>query len=189
MNYIWSGMIIAALVCGAATGRLPETVEAAFDGAAASVTVILSLAGVMCFWTGFLRIAQDSGAARFLSKLIAPVTARLFNGESEKTHEYISMNITANLLGTGNAATPMGIGAMKEMDRSNKNPLVPTKNMCMLVAVNTASIQLIPTTILALRSAAGSSNPAAVIVPVWAASAAGCAAAVIAVKLFIRKEK
>jgi spore maturation protein A len=179
-------MIVGSLVYAAINGSLDETVAAAFDGANESVKIILSVAGVLCFWTGFLRIAENSGISAGAARLLSPVVKRLFKNSSPKTREYITLNMTANLLGTGNAATPMGIRAMEEMDRENNNPLYPTKNMCMLVAINTASVQLLPTTILALRSAAGSADPTSVLPAIWAASFGGCAAAVIAVKLLIK---
>lgn len=187
MNYIFSGMIIISLICGAVTGQLNETVNAAFDGAGAAVKVMLSLAGTMCFWTGFLKIAERSGASRFMAYLFSPLVRLLFKNVSPKTAEYISMNMSANFLGTGNAATPMGIKAMNEMDKENPTPNTPTRNMCMLVAINTASLQFVPTTILALRSAAGSADPACIIIPVWIASLCGFSSAATAVKLFVRK--
>lgn len=185
MNYIWSGMIIISLICAAANGRLNETAAAALDGANASVTFLISLAGAMCFWNGFLKIAENSGAAGAVQRLLMPVVKRLFRDAPEKAREYITMNMSANLLGMGNAATPMGIKAMSELDKANKGSPHASKNMCMLVALNTASIQLIPSTILAIRQAAGAAEPASVVIPILAASFGGCIAAVTAVKLFL----
>ena len=187
MNYIWSGMILISLICATVNGRMDETVAAALDGANASVTFLISLAGAMCFWNGFLKIAEKSGAAKSVQKLLMPVVGRLFHNAPEKAREYITMNMSANLLGMGNAATPMGIKAMNELDIANGRSPRASKDMCMLVAINTASIQLVPSTILALRQAAGSAEPASVVLPVLIASLGGCIAAVTAVKLFIRR--
>lgn len=186
MNYIWCGMIIFSLIVGAVNGRLDETVAAAFDGAQSSIEVILSFAGIMCFWTGILKIAEKSGVSEKIQKLLNPIIKRLFPNADGEAKRYIGMNITANLLGMGNAATPMGIKAMTALDKANKNPLYPSDDMCMLVVLNTTSFQIIPTTIISLRAAAGSTNPASVILPIWITSAVSIIAAVTAVKVMCR---
>lgn len=186
MNYIFAAMIIISLICATVTGRLDATVTAAFEGADAAVQTLLSMAGVMCFWTGFLKIAENSGAASKAAKLLEPLVNWLFKGENKKAKEYISMNMTANILGMGNAATPMGIKAMEELEKTNPDKEKPSRSMKMLVAMNTASIQLVPTTILSLRAAAGSADAASVMPYIWAASAGGFIAAIAAVKLFHR---
>ncbi len=186
MNYIWCAMIIFSLIVAALNGSLDATINAAFDGAKSSVEVVLSFAGVMCFWTGMLKIAEKSGISEKIEKLLNPVIKRLFPSASNDAKKYISMNMTANILGMGNAATPMGIKAMAELDKSNKNPLRASDDMCMLVVLNTTSFQLIPTTIIALRTAAGSAEPMSVIAPIWITSICSIAAAVAAVKVMTK---
>ena len=186
MNYIWCAMIIFSLIVAALNGSLDATVNAAFDGAKSSVEVVLSFAGVMCFWTGMLKIAEKSGISEKIEKLLNPLIKRLFPSASNDAKKYISMNMTANILGMGNAATPMGIKAMAELDKSNKNPLRASDDMCMLVVLNTTSFQLIPTTIIALRTAAGSAEPMLVIAPIWITSICSIIAAVTAVKVMTR---
>ena len=186
MNYIWCAMIIFSLIVAALNGSLDATINAAFDGAKSSVEVVLSFAGVMCFWTGMLKIAEKSGISEKIEKLLNPVIKRLFPAASNDAKKYISMNMTANILGMGNAATPMGIKAMAELDKSNKNPLRASDDMCMLVVLNTTSFQLIPTTIIALRAAAGSAEPMSVIAPIWITSICSIAAAVAAVKVMTK---
>lgn len=186
MNYIWCGMILFSLIVAAATGRLDATVSAAFEGAQSSIEVILSFAGMMCFWTGMLKVAEKSGMAEKIQKLLNPIIKRLFPKADSEAKKYISMNLSANILGMGNAATPMGIKAMTALDKANKNPLRPSDEMCMLVVLNTTSFQLIPTTIISLRAAAGSQNPVSVIVPIWIASAVSIIIAVTAVKIMCR---
>lgn len=186
MNYIWCGMIIFSLVVAAANGTLNETVNAAFAGAQSSVEAVLSFAGVMCFWTGMLKIAEKSGVSDKIQRLLSPVVNRLFPKAGDDAKKYISMNMTANILGMGNAATPMGIKAMTALDKQNINPLYPSDEMCMLVVLNTTSFQLVPATIIALRAAAGSADPTSVIVPIWITSAVSIVAAVTAVKLMCR---
>lgn len=183
MNYIWSAMIIVSVVSAVITGRVDETVNAVFEGASTAVTTLISFAGVMCFWTGIMKIAEKSGVSAFIMKLISPFVNFLFPGTGQKAKGYISMNMTANILGMGNAATPMGMLAAEELDRENPSPLVPSKNMCMLVVLNTASFQLIPATIISLRAAAGSAEPMSVILPIWLASAVAAAVGIISVKL------
>ena len=118
MNYVWSALIILSLISGAANGRLEETMQAGLEGAGSAVTVLLSFAGMMCFWSGILKIAEESGAAGFCEKLLSPVIRRLFPKVTDRSH--ITMNIIANLLGMGNAATPAGISAMKQLDEENE---------------------------------------------------------------------
>lgn len=186
MNYIWCGMILFSLIVAALNGTLDATVNAAFDGAKNSVEVILSFAGVMCFWTGMLKVAEKSGAAEKLQKLLNPIINFLFPKAESEAKKYIGMNMTANILGMGNAATPMGIKAMTALDKQNKNPLYPSDEMCMFTVLNTTSFQLIPTTIFALRVAAESKDPFSVLVPIWITSAASVIIAVTAVKLMCR---
>ncbi len=186
MNYIWCAMIIFSLIVAAVNGSLDATVNAAFEGAKASVETVLSFAGVMCFWTGMLKVAEKSGMAEKIEKLLNPLIKRLFPSAPPDAKKYISMNMTANILGMGNAATPMGIKAMTELDKSNKNPLRASDDMCMLIVLNTTSFQLIPTTIIALRTAAGSAEPMSIIMPIWITSICSIIAAVTAVKVMTR---
>lgn len=186
MNYIWCGMILLSLVAAVINGRVDETVTAAFEGASMSVNTVLSFAGVMCFWTGMLKIAEKSGAAEKLQKLLSPLVKMLFPKTGENARKYITMNMSANILGMGNAATPMGIKAMRELDNENKNPFYASDAMCMLVVLNTTSFQLIPTTIIALRTAAGSENPFGIVIPIWIASAVSVVSAVVVTKIVCR---
>lgn len=189
MNYIWGGMILISLITAAATGRMSETVNAVFEGAATSVSTLISLAGVMCFWTGIMKIAEKSGASQVVCKFISPIVNRLFPSVGEAAKKHISMNMSANILGMGNAATPMGMLAAEELDRENENPSVPSDAMCMLIVINTTSFQLIPTTIIALRAAAGSVNPVSVIAPIWFTSAIALLAGVMSVKIFCGRRR
>lgn len=183
MNWIWSGMILVSLITAVATGRVDETIEAVFEGASTSVSTLISFAGAMCFWSGIMKVAESSGIAGGICKIISPVVNRLFPNCGETAKRHISMNMTANFLGMGNAATPMGMLAAQELDRENPVPHIPSDAICMLVVINTASIQIMPTTILALRSAAGSQNPMSVILPIWLVSAFSATVGVLAVKL------
>lgn len=194
MNYIFAFMIILSVITSFFTGTVNETVQAGIDGAKNSIEIILSFAGIMCMWCGFLKLAEDGGSMKALGKLLAPVINILFprlkNNNSAK--EYITANISANLLGVGNAATPAGIAAMNELDKINKNPDYASDEMSIFTVINTSSIQLVPTTIIALRSAFGSANPQCIILPVLICSASALTGALLMMKLIIflgRKRK
>lgn len=183
MNYIWCGMVLFSFVAAAVNGCMEETAAAAFDGAAMAVSTALSLAGALCFWTGILRIAEKSGVSEKFRKLLSPLIKRLFPNTGRKAKEYITMNIAANILGMGNAATPMGIKAMGELDRENKTPQYASAAMCLFVVLNTTSFQLLPSTVIAMRTACGSKEPFAVILPIWLASAISVTSAAVITRL------
>lgn len=189
MNYIWYGMIVISIIVSVIRGTTDATITAAFDGAKESVTVMLSLLGVMCFWTGLLKVAEKTGLSEKTERLLAPLIKFLFPNSGDKSRKYIAMNMSANLLGMGNAATPMGIKAMESLDGENTNPLYASDNMCMLIVVNTTSLQIIPSTILALRSAAGSGNPFSVMIPIWISSLTAVTVAVTAAKAYFGRRK
>ena len=187
MNYLWPVMIILALIAGAANGTLDETVAAGLAAAENSITVVLSFAGMMCFWSGILHVAELGGISAVMEKVLRPITRLLFprlkkGGEELKK---ITANICANLLGMGNAATPAGIDAMQSLDKINPHPEKPSDEMCLFAVLNTASIQLIPTTIISMRAAAGAQDPAAVFIPIWISSACSLAAALAAMKIIL----
>ncbi len=189
MNYIWCGMVVISIIVSVINGRVDETINAAFEGASAAVTTVLSFAGVMCFWTGIMKIAEKSGLSQKIEKLLRPIINFLFPHSGGEAKKYIAMNMSANILGMGNAATPMGIKAMSALDKENKNPLYASDDMCMLVVLNTTSVQLIPTTIIALRVAANSADPFSVVLPIWIASLTAVIAAVSLAKLYFGRKK
>lgn len=189
MNYIWCAMIVVSVIVSIFNGTVSETINGAFEGAKSAVFTVLSFAGVMCFWTGIMKIAEKSGLSKKVEKLLRPVINFLFPGAGDEAKTYISMNMSANLLGMGNAATPMGIKAMESLDRENNNPLYASDNMCMLVVLNTTSLQLIPTTIIALRVAANSTDPFSIILPIWISSLTAVFAAVFFAKLYFGRRK
>ena len=189
MNYIWCTMIIISIIVSVFNGTVSETIDAAFEGAKSAVFTVLSFAGVMCFWTGIMKIAEKSGLSQKIEKLLRPIINFLFPNSGDEAKKYIAMNMSANLLGMGNAATPMGIKAMSYLDRENTNPLYASDNMCMLVVLNTTSIQLIPTTIIALRVAASSADPFSIILPIWISSLTAVLSAVSLAKLYFGRKK
>lgn len=184
LNYLWAGMILTSVLCAAATGRMPQLSAAVLSGAGSAVTLVLSMTGMMCAWTGLMKIADRGGLTLLLSKGLSPVMGRLFpscekNGAAVRA---MCMNITANLLGLGNAATPLGIAAMKELKK--KNPTQTADNsMVTFVVLNTASIQLIPTFMATLRANSGAAAPFDILPAVWVTSVCGLLAGLAAAKL------
>ena len=187
MAWIWTGMAVLSILCGLATGRGELVAAAAVEGAQAAVELCVSIAGMLCLWTGVMEIMRRSGLAEGLSRLLRPVLSALFPQVSKDrgVMDSISANVSANLLGLGNAATPLGIEAVRRMER--KSPGTASDAMCMLVVCNTASIQLIPTTVASVRAAAaGSSSPFDILPAVWLASALSVGVGISACKLFAR---
>ena len=186
MAWIWTGMVAISVLCGAATGQGAQVAAAAMEGAQSAVELCLSMAGMLCLWTGVMEIMSRSGLSAKLSRLLQPALRLLFPQavRDREVMDCISANLSANLLGLGNAATPLGIEACRRMAR--KSPGRASDSMCMLVVCNTASIQLIPTTVAAVRSAAGSAAPFDILPPVWLASALSVAVGVTACKLLSR---
>lgn len=186
MAWIWTGMAVLSILCGLATGRGDLVAAAAVEGAQAAVELCVSIAGMLCLWTGVMEIMRRSGLAEGLSRLLRPVLSALFPQVSKDrgVMDSISANVSANLLGLGNAATPLGIEAVRRMER--KSPGTASDAMCMLVVCNTASIQLIPTTVASVRAAAGSSSPFDILPAVWLASALSVGVGISACKLFAR---
>lgn len=189
LNYIWAGMIIVSFICALSTGRMEELSKAAINGADKAVSLIISMAGVMCLWTGIMKIADRGGLTAIIAKILSPVLARLMPDyeKDSAAMRSVSANITANILGLGNAATPFGLIAMKEMQKGNRLKIQPNNSMVMFVVMNTASIQLIPTTIAALRQSAGSSQPYDILPYIWIVSFLSLAVGIILAKVFSHK--
>lgn len=172
LNKIWAGMLIAAFAVGTATGRIFEVSDALMTGAKDAAALCFSLLGIMCLWTGLAKIAEKAGLTKLLATALYPVTKILFPRlkKGSDALNAIVMNIVANLLGMGNAATPLGIKAMKELDKLNPDKETATDEMCMFAVINTASVQLIPATLIALRETYASENPGEIILAVWVTS-------------------
>ncbi|NJD03199.1 MAG: nucleoside recognition protein [Ruminiclostridium sp.] len=186
LNYIWAGMLVIGFIFGIINGRISEVTRAAVDSAGKAIELAIALLGIMCLWTGLMAIAEKSGGIRFISRLFRPLLRILFPGipRNHPAMGAIVMNLSANFLGLGNAATPLGLKAMNELQKLNPDKSRATDAMCMFLVLNTAAVQLIPSTIIAVRTDAGSANPAEIITAVWIASICATAAGIIAVKIF-----
>ena len=183
MSVIWTGMVVLSVFYGLLTGSGPAVAAAAVEGAAAAVELCLTMAGIMCLWMGVMEIMKRSGLSAALSRLLRPVLCRLYPDfkRDKQTMDAVSANVSANLLGLGNAATPLGIQAARRM--AQKTPGVASDSLCMLVVCNTASIQLIPTTVAAVRMAAGCETPFDILPAVWITSALSVVTGIAAAKL------
>ena len=187
MNYIFGVIIAGGFLYSLISGTLPELSSGLMDSAGAAIQLLISVSGMLCMWSGFMRIAKDSGLIVKLSRLFSPLLKRLYPDvppDSEAFH-YISMNISANLLGLGNAATPLGLSAMRELKRSSPGARA-TDSMVTFVIMNTASIQLIPATVGALRKSYGSAQPFDILLCVWLTSAAALAVGLLSSRLLKR---
>ncbi len=167
MNYIWFLIILISIVSAVFTGRIEAVVNAVMSGAQKAVEVAIYLAGIMAFWLGVMKIAEKAGLVAFISKLLEPVAKKLFPDVPKDNSAIgdIAMNFTANAFGLSNAATPIGIEAMKKLQNLNKDKESASNDMCTLLAMNTAGWQIVPATVIAVLAACGEKNPAVIILP------------------------
>ncbi len=167
MNFIWYFIIIVSIVVGAYTGKLNDVVNSIMTGAETSIQIVISIMGIMAFWLGIMKIAEKSGIVEFISKLLKPAAKWLFPEvpENNKAIGDVAMNFSANALGLANAATPIGIKAMEELQKLNIDKNSASNPMCTFLAMNTAGFQLVPATAIAVLAANGAKNPAEIIIP------------------------
>ena len=184
MAWMWIIMVGIAVIFGIINGIISAIANAAMDGAQAAVTLSITLLGVICLWSGIMELIRRGGISRGLAKILRPILIRLFpeNKNNPDAMEAISANVSANLLGLGNAATPLGIKAALAMKRGD----TATKDMCMLVVLNTASIQLIPATVAGVRAASGAVSPFDILPAVWITSICSVVAGITVAKILSR---
>ncbi len=186
MGIIWAAMVAVSVVCGLATGKMDAVASSALDGAAAAVELCLSMLGTLCLWSGVMEIMSRAGLSAKLSSLLAPVLGWLYPdfAKDRGVMDTVAANVSANLLGLGNAATPLGMEAARRM--AARTPGIASDSLCLLVVCNTASIQLIPTTVAAVRSGAGCQTPFDILPAVWFASAIALTVGITAAKIYAR---
>ena len=191
LNIIWPVFIIISVVYGILTGRVEEVNNSIFESTAEAVKLTITFFGTICMWNGIIQIAAKTTLMDKLTKLLNPLMKFLFPEikKGDKVHEEISMNMIANMLGLGNAATPLGLKAMKSMQKQNEKKDTLSNSMAMFIVLNTSSLQIIPTTVIAIRSSLGSNNPSGIIIYVWIATIAAAITVVIATKIFIKMGK
>ena len=191
LNFVIVFMIAAAVIYGFAVGGIEEVSNAVFQSGEEAVTLTLTLVGSMAIWGGIMRVAQASGLTDKIARLMMPILVRLFKGldKNSRAMQAISMNITANLFGLGNAATPLGIEAMKRLEQEEKTGEVASKNMILFAVLNTSSVELIPATVATLRLTYGSREPMIILPCVLLVSLMSVAVCITLVNIFNRSEK
>lgn len=189
LNKIWPFFIIISFVFAIVTGNIENFNNSIFSSCTQAVELTIKLFGTMCLWNGLMKIVQESSLIKKLSNMISPLMKILFPKMKKEDKEYkeITINIIANLLGIGNAATPLGIKAMQTMQEKNPDKERITDSMAMFIVLNTASLQLIPSTVIAVRASLGSTNATQIILPVWIATITADIAGIIASKILMKK--
>ena len=188
LNLVWPIFIIISFSYAIFSGNLQNLNSSIFDSVESAVNLSITMLGTMCLWSGIINVAANTKIMKGMNKLLKPIVKFLFPEirENKKAQNEISMNMVANILGLGNAATPLGLKAMETLQEENKNKQELSNSMIMLIVINTASIQIIPTTIIAIRSSLGAENPTSIIVPVWIATICAAVVGVTVTKLLIR---
>lgn len=185
MSRVLAVLAALALVMGALTGRMAEVSQATLTGAGQAVELLLGLAGTLCLWNGLMEVMQRSGLSQKIAKLLSPVISLLFGtyAKDPEARAAIAQNMAANLLGLGSAATPSGLRAAKRLKELSDQRSVPPHGAFLLIVINTASLQLLPTTVAAVRAGLGSAQPYDILPAVWLSSAVSVAVAVVAARL------
>ena len=188
LNYIWLALVVCAVVIGGWNDKLKDVTGGALDGAKTAVTIALGLIGIMALWLGVMRLAERAGVVQQIARGLRPLMQRLF---PDVPHNHpamgsMLMNMAANMLGLGNAATPLGLRAMRDLETLNPHPGIATNAMCTFLAINTSSVQLIPTTAIAILAASGSTRPTAIVGTAFMATLCAATVAIVSVKFFER---
>jgi len=189
VNVIWVGMLLIGIIVAAINGNIDAVTTAALKGAQTAVDFALGLIAIMAFWLGIMKVAEEAGLVRLLSRIVKPVTAFLFPSvpRDHPAMGAIIMNLSANILGLGNAATPMGLIAMKELQKLNRSdPRTASDAMCTFLALNTSCITIIPATVIGIRIKAGSANPTEIVGTTIFATACGMTVGVIVDRIMRR---
>lgn len=188
LNKLWPAFLIISIIFAILNGKIGELNSSIFESANSAVQLTITLFGTLCFWNGIMQIAIKSSLVDTICKILNPLIKILFPEikKGGKTHKEISMNIIANMLGLGNAATPLGLKAMQSMQDENQNKDKLSNSMVMFIIINTASIQIIPTTVIAIRNSLNSAEPSKIILPVWLVTVCAAASAVLAGKIITK---
>ena len=191
LNILWPVFIIISIIYAIFSGNLESLNKSIFESTESAVSLILTLVGITCLWSGIMEIASKTNIIIFLNKMLKPIVKKLFPdiNLNSRSYDNIIMNIVANILGLGNAATPLGLKAMNELQKENYNKETLSDNMMMLIVLNTASLQIIPTTVISIRSSLGSNNPTQIIFPVWLSTICAAIVGIVCCKIVIRCTK
>lgn len=189
LNILWPIILIISFIYAFFAGRIPEINNSIFDSTKSAIELSISLLGTICLWNGLMTIAFRTNIVKHLTAFLYPVIRKIFPDikREDKAHQEITMNIIANMMGLGNAATPLGLKAMNSMQKNNKEKDKLTNSMAMFIVLNTASIQIIPTTVIAIRNSLGSKNPVGMIIPIWIATICAAIAGITISKILMKK--
>ena len=188
LNILWPIFIIISIFYALLSGNIENINNCIFESAENAVKLTLTLLGATCLWSGIMEIASKTDIIKYLSAILQPIIKKIFYNldSNKKSYNNIIMNIIANILGLGNAATPLGLKAMGELQKENANKDELSDNMMMLIVLNTASLQVIPTTVIAVRKSLGSNNPTQIIFPVWIATVCAAVVGILVAKIIIK---
>ncbi len=189
LNIIWPIFIVVSIVYAFFSGNIQNVSNGIFDSAASAVELTLTFFGTICLWNGVMQIAKQTTLMEKLTKTLKPLMRFLFPElkNHKQAQEEISINIVANLLGLGNAATPLGLKAMKTLQKENPKKDKLNNSMAMFIVLNTASLQIIPTNVIAIRSSLGSNSPSGIILQVWVATIIAAVVGITATKILMKR--
>ena len=188
LNILWPIFIIISIIYAIFSGNLENLNKSIFESTESAVNLTLTLLGMTCLWSGIMEVASKTDIIKYLSKVLQTIVKKIFYNIKiqSKSYDNVIMNIVANILGLGNAATPLGLKAMNELQKENDNKEKLSDNMMMLIVLNTASLQVIPTTVIAVRKSLGANNPTQIIFPVWIATVCAAVVGILVVKIIIK---
>ena len=189
INYIWAIITVLGVVYMVFTGNADAVLKSLTDGAGNAVQICISLLGIYCLWLGIMNIAKESGLIEKLSDAVSPLLKKLFPNTGKKAFNFISMNIAANILGLGDAATPFGLSAMEELRKENPLTDTASDSMIMFIILNTASLELIPTTVLSLRNSMGAENPTSIVITSLITTAVSAVMGIILCKMLEKRRR
>ena len=189
LNLVWPIFIITSFSFAIFSGNLDKLNDSIFNSTKDAVSLSINLLGTMCLWNGIMKIANNTSVIKKINNFLKPIINKLFPdlNENEDIKKEISLNMVANILGLGNASTPLGLKAMQSMQKVNKDKEKLSNSMMIFIVLNTASIQIIPTTVIAIRNSLGSNNPTAIVFPVWIATIFAAVAGIIVTKILTRR--
>jgi len=191
LNSIWPIFLIVSFSYAICFGDISSINSSIFESTESAVNLCIKLLGTICLWSGIMKIAENTGIIYVLKRLLRPLFRKIFPdiNENEEVYTEISMNVIANIMGLGNAATPMGLKAMKSLQKKNREKNRLSNEMAIFIVLNTASLQIIPTTVIAIRNSLGSKNPTSILIPVWIATICALISAIISAKILIKRWK
>lgn len=187
INYIWAFMTAGGIIYMSLTGNADAVLKSITNGAGKGVQICLSLVGIYCLWLGIMNIAKEAGLIERLSEAVSPLLKKLFPQTGKKALSLISMNIAANILGLGDAATPFGLSAMEELRKESSLADTASDSMILFLILNTASLELIPTTVLSLRNSMGASEPASIVITTLITTAVSALVGIILCKVLEKR--